>query len=333
MDTYEDRELVSRAARGDVECYSMLVKKYSNAVYATALSMVRDFHIAQDLVQEVFVKAWFNLSDLQNKRKFGGWLFTITKRLCLDWIRRVKPAESIESYPNLANQDHDVEAIIDRRLTKETVWNVINQLDEPKRIVTILYFFSDFSTKEISDYLHVSISAVESRIRRSKEKLKKELLDIMEEMEVTKVGQQIHDDVMWRIIPRIATIEIPVSVLKKSIDWYHKMLGTTVVHQTSNTAMLQLQGGNRVGVPTIYLVQTKDKQRLSFLNTNTNIVHSVIDFFVSDLERFHTFLKDQGVEVTEINFISGMEGMGGFGFKDLDGNSLAACNITQLGQE
>jgi RNA polymerase sigma factor (sigma-70 family) len=334
VEAYEERELVLRASRGDVESYSVLVKKYSNAVYATALSVIRDFHFAQDLAQEVFVKAWFNLNGLEEKDKFGGWLFTITKRMCLDWIRRAKPTEPIDSFPSFTDGRNSVETIVERYYIQEKVWDAINKLDEPKRLVTILYFISGFSSKEISDYLSISVSAVESRIRRSKEKLKKELLEIMEEeFSMKKIGQQFHDDVLWRIVPRIATIEIPVSKLEKSIEWYNKILGTKVVHQSTETAMLHLQGGNRVGVPTLFLVQTDDKMRLSFLNTNTKIVHSVIDFFVPDLERFQLYLQDQGVEVTKINFIPGLDGKGGFGFKDLDGNSLSACNVTHQGQD
>jgi RNA polymerase sigma factor (sigma-70 family) len=334
MDACEDRELVSKAARGDVESFSELVKKYSNAVYATALSVIRDFHIAQDIAQEAFVKAWFNLSDLEEMDKFGGWLLTITKRLCLDWIRKVKPVDPIESFPNLTNREN-VEEIVYRRLMQVEVLDAINQLDEPKRLVTIMYYISGFSTKEISHFLNISISAVESRIRRSKEKLKKELIGIMEkEFAMKKMGEEFHEEVMWRIVPRIATIEIPVSNIRRSVEWYCRILGTKVVFESTDSAMLHLQGASRIGVPTLYLVQTDDyKNKISFLNTNTNIIHSVIDFYVPDLVKFHQFLSDQGVEVGTLNFNLGMEGKGGFGFKDPDGHLFSACNVTHQGQE
>jgi RNA polymerase sigma factor (sigma-70 family) len=324
----DDEELVAKAARGHIDAYSSLVKKYSNAVYATALSIVRDYHTAQDIAQEAFVKAWFKLGDLQEKEKFGSWLFMITKRLCLDWLRKTRPTDRIESYPDLADQALNVETAVERRFLKERVWGAINHLDEPKRLVTIMYFISGFNAREISVYLNLSVSAVESRIKRSKETLKKELHGFMEnELSNKKMGQEFHDDVLWRIVPRIVSIELPVSNLKRSIGWYHDILGTEVVHESQDTALLHLQGGNHVGVPALYLVQTQDKQRLSFLNTNTEIVHSVIDFYVPDLDRFHLFLTNQGVEVTGINYIAGLDRQGGFGFKDPDGNSLSACNV------
>ncbi|MEK5391634.1 MULTISPECIES: sigma-70 family RNA polymerase sigma factor [Heyndrickxia] len=330
----EEHVLVNDAMNGDVNAYSILVQKYSNAAYATAMSMIRDTHIAQDLAQEALVKAWFNLSKLTNAEKFGSWLYTLTKRICLDWMKKEKKTEPIDSIPELTDDTNNVEAVYIRQYVKQTVWDAINQLDESKRIVIILYFISGFTIKEISEYLNITVSAVESRIRRAKEKLKKELIHFMETefSHNNTVGQTIHDETMWRIVPRIATIEIPVTNIKASIDWYQKVLGTKVAHETDYDAMLHLQGGNRIGVPTLYLVQTESVRNLSFLNTNTNIIHSVIDFYVPDLERYHTFLKEQGVEVSGINFLPGMEGKGGFGFKDPDGNSLSVCNVTHQGQ-
>jgi RNA polymerase sigma-70 factor (ECF subfamily) len=318
-----------------MDAYSTLLKKYSNAVYAVALSIVHDFHNAEDLAQETFVKAWFNLNKLEDGNKFGAWVCSIARRLCLDWLRKSKnfQIDSVDNYLNVKDSQTNVEKMVERNLTKASVREVINQLDEPKRLVTIMYFISGFSSTEISTLLNISVSAVESRIKRSKNKLKKELVSLMQEaFEEKKMGQDFHDDVMWRIVPRIATIEIPVSNLKKSIDWYCRNLGTRVVHQTVTDAMLHLQGSNKIGVPTLFLCQTDDdSNKLGFLNTNTNIRHSVINFYVPDLVRFHKFLSDQGVDVGELNYNIG-EGLGGFGFSDPDGNIFSACNIIHHGQ-
>ncbi|UFT98523.1 sigma-70 family RNA polymerase sigma factor [Radiobacillus kanasensis] len=333
MSNSQDMELVKKAKEGDVQAYSDLVVKYSNAIYGTALSMTRDNHAAQDIAQEAFVKAWSSLSTIKDSRKFSSWLYMITKRLSLDLLRKSKPYEDIDQHPHLFDHSEKVDVIVQRKFEKKSVWDAIYKLDEKNRQVIILYYISGFSAREISSFLDVSTRAVESRIRRSKGLLQKELLPVMEkELSENKVGKKFHEDVLWRIVPRIATIEIPVSQLQKAIDWYNKILGTKVGYQDSNTAMIYLQGGQRIGVPTIYLVETESKERLTFINTKNNIAHSVIDFYVEDLDRFHQFLKHDGVEVTDINLIPGQEGKGGFGFKDLDGNSLSACNVTFRGQ-
>ncbi|PLR78986.1 hypothetical protein CU633_02655 [Bacillus sp. V3-13] len=327
---HSDQALVKMSARGNYEAYAELVNRYSNLVYSIALNKIRDFQHSEDISQEVFVKAWSKIQDMNEGEKFSAWISAITRNQCIDWLRKNSKEEVA-----FAENYHEVSMeFIKQHEMKITIWDALNRLDEKYRLITIMHFITGFKAKEIGEHLNLSLSAVESRLRRAKEKLKEELFDVMAEtFSEHKVGKEFEEEVMWRIIPRIATIEIPVSDVKKSIDWYSKILGTKVISQDEHTAMLRLQGGNRVGVPTLYLVQTDDSSRLSFKNTNTNITHSIIDFYIQDLNRFHTFLSEQGVTVTGINYIPGMPGFGGFGFNDPDGNLLSACNVTFSGQE
>jgi predicted DNA-binding protein YlxM (UPF0122 family) len=206
-------------------------------------------------------------------------------------------------------------------------------LDENARLVMILYFLTGYRVKEISQLLKITSSAVESRIRRAKEKLKEELFkEMANTFNENRLEESFEEDVMWRIVPRIATIEIPVKNVQDSAQWYHKYIRTKTVFEDTQSAMLHLQGGSRVGVPTLYLVQTEESRPLHFTNTFTNVKHSVIDFYIPDLSRFHQFLKTNGVTVTDLNFIPGMDGYGGFGFEDPDGNLLSATNVTHSGK-
>ncbi|KRF13723.1 hypothetical protein ASG93_14160 [Paenibacillus sp. Soil787] len=125
---------------------------------------------------------------------------------------------------------------------------------------------------------------------------------------------------------RISAVEIPVSNLEGSINWYVKVLGLEVQYRGSNDAMLTF---NEIGVPGIFLCQTKDIQRLQFVNTSNDITHSVIDFYTANLEEFRNYLIEQHVEVGKLNMNLDH---GGFGFKDPDGNLLSACNAIQRGQ-
>ena len=129
-------------------------------------------------------------------------------------------------------------------------------------------------------------------------------------------------------VTRIATIEIPVREIETSVNWYSKTLNLVVQHKTDQDAMLSF---NAKSVPTMYLVRTNAEARLSFDNTNTDITHSIIDFYTYDLEGFYETLKEAGVEVGTIN--TNERGFGGFGFNDPDGNLLGATNIAHLGQE
>ncbi|GGH85090.1 catechol 2,3-dioxygenase-like lactoylglutathione lyase family enzyme [Pullulanibacillus pueri] len=124
-------------------------------------------------------------------------------------------------------------------------------------------------------------------------------------------------------ISKVATIEIPVANIEKSLEWYVRVLNLSVLHKDETTAMLSF---NTPGVPTLFLVGTDDTRRLVFANTPWNIPQSsVIDLYADDLEQAYTSLQSKGVEVGALNVNE--QGYGGFGFEDLDGNVLSVCNI------
>jgi len=126
-------------------------------------------------------------------------------------------------------------------------------------------------------------------------------------------------------ITKIATVEIPVSNLERSIQWYTDVLKLKLNYKGEKEAMLLF---HTKGSPTIFLVETNENRRLSFLNTNTGITHSVIDFYTPDLKGFYEYLKEKSVEVGTYNADQdNPKSLGGFGFKDPDGNCLSACNI------
>lgn len=325
--------LVEKARQGDFEAFGELVHMYSKFVYSISIKMVRDFHLAEDLSQEVFVKAWRYLKDLREPSTFSSWLTTLTRHHCLDYIRKRDRLKEEMAEPNTLEKLTAASFMNSHTNGHEALWEALETLDENARLVIILFFLTGYRVKEISQLLQITTRAVESRIRRAKEKLKEELFkEMANTFNENRLEETFEEDVMWRIVPRIATIEIPVKNVKDSVEWYHKFIGTKAVFEDAHSAMLHLQGGNRVGVPTLYLVQTEERRPLHFTNTLTGIKHSIIDFYIPDLSRFHQFLKTNGVTVTDLNFIPGMDGYGGFGFEDLDGNLLSATNVTHSGQ-
>ncbi|PWW08776.1 RNA polymerase sigma-70 factor (ECF subfamily) [Paenibacillus cellulosilyticus] len=140
----QDERLVIRVCEGDMNAFAELTTKYSNAVYAAAFSVVGDFHIAQDIAQESFVKAWYKIHTLEQKEGFGSWLYTITKRMSMDWIRK----REIPPGGHLMNDLIDpisLEERIDNLERKRAVWSALNTLDEKYRTVIAMYFISGFS--------------------------------------------------------------------------------------------------------------------------------------------------------------------------------------------
>lgn len=133
---------------------------------------------------------------------------------------------------------------------------------------------------------------------------------------------------MSGFVSHVGTIEIPVAKLERSISFYQEVLGVAIHFQGEKNAMLTF---NKVGVPTIFLVQTESAERTSFLNSYSDTIHSIIDFYTHDLESFYHWLKEKDINVGPLN-VHPDNGLDGFGFKDPDGNLLSATNVLHPGQ-
>ena len=108
-DKRSDAELVELAReRGDKAAYGELVKRYQGHVYALAYSLLGDWHEAEDIAQEAFVRAYVNLHCLETPSRFAAWLRRIAFGTCMDWMRRFRPElyrsmgepEDVDEFPN-----------------------------------------------------------------------------------------------------------------------------------------------------------------------------------------------------------------------------------------
>ncbi|MFC5404325.1 sigma-70 family RNA polymerase sigma factor [Cohnella soli] len=331
----DDIERVQAALLGDWEAFGAIVRKYANVVHAVAYEVVRDYHTAQDIAQEAFLKAHMNMHSLKNPEKLGSWLYSIVRRLSLNALRTEGRYTSLEAAFDLQT-GQSVEELVLQRDVRRKVFDALNSLKEPQRLASTLHYVGGFTIKETAEILDISIDAAESRIRRSKDSLKKELFVLMDGlMKNDGFEQNIEREVLRAIVPRIATIEIPVFDLRRAVEWYGDMLGAKLQGEWNDewkSAMLHFQGGSgAIGVPSIYLVKTEDKRRLTFKNTRHGYIQSVIDLYTHDLKGYYRFLKERGVDVNEIDWEQEPNRQG-FGFRDCDGNSFGVCNVELTGQ-
>ncbi len=126
-----------------------------------------------------------------------------------------------------------------------------------------------------------------------------------------------------KVIKKITNVEIPVSDLKKSLEWYTEMLGLEVQHYDNDSAILSFKLS---GSANIFLVKTDKPSKLVFQNTNWGIAeNSVIDFYADDLRACYEWMKEQGAKVSELNVHE--DGLSGFGVTDPDGHVFGICNV------
>ena len=100
----EDVELIQRVLEGDDNAFSVLVRKYQKQVHALAWRKIGDFHIAEEITQDTFLKAYKRLATLKKPQRFASWLYVIAANRCSSWLRKkrlwTQPLEELEETDN-----------------------------------------------------------------------------------------------------------------------------------------------------------------------------------------------------------------------------------------
>ena len=179
---YNDAELIQRILQGDEDAFSPLVTKYQKRVHALVWRKIGDFHIAQEVTQDAFLRAYQKLGTLKNHTQFPGWLYVIAANLCSDWFRKNPPPEQSLEVTDMSevNEVSYSRYVAEKQATEtdETrrgiVKKLLQKLPESERTVMTLYYLGEMTIKAISEFLGVSPNTVKSRLSRARNRLKKE---------------------------------------------------------------------------------------------------------------------------------------------------------------
>lgn len=177
-----DYQLIKQTLSDNQDAFSVLVQRYQKRVHALAWRRIGDFHIAEEITQDTFLRAYRKLNTLQNPNLFAGWLYVIANRMCDTWLRKSPPeVQSLETIPivKLEEQVYSEYATAQReeRVSEKRValvQRLLQKLPESERIVVTLHYLADSPIKEISEFLGVSLNTVKSRLHRARKRLSKE---------------------------------------------------------------------------------------------------------------------------------------------------------------
>ena len=217
----KDAELIQRILQGDQDAFTPLVNKYQKGVHALAWRKIGDFHIAQEITQDAFLKAYQKLGTLKSYDLFAGWLYVIASNLCLDWLRKNPPPEqSLEvtdasevnqvSYSRYIAGNQAAEADETRR---EVVKKLLQKLPESERTVMTLHYLGEMTIKSISGFLGVSPNTVKSRLSRARNRLKKEENMIQQNLGSFQLPANLTENIMRevsRIVPTAPATSKPM---------------------------------------------------------------------------------------------------------------------------
>ena len=218
----EDGYIIRKCLDGDSEAFGFLVDKYRESVYAFAYSRLRNFDDAEDVAQEVFIKAYRKLGTLRRWDNFLAWLYSITSNLCKDWIRAqsrrpdhefVEDKEpeivkilSIDSY----RDDLAIESL------RESLQEALDSLPEMHRQVLILHYLGGMSSMDIARFLGTSRMTILQRLHRARAQMKEEMLAMMS---TTFESQRLPAGFTLRIVEIVRRIKIQPMPRTAGLPW------------------------------------------------------------------------------------------------------------------
>lgn len=183
----QDAAWVERALAGDERIYKLFMQKYERALYFFIVKMVRDREMIPDLIQEIFVKAFSNLSTFNPQYAFSTWLYRIATNHTIDYLRKKKlntysidepiSTKDGEMQIELPDNNFAADKDIQHKERANLISQAIDSLPEKYKMVIKMRHMEEKSYQEISEILDLPLGTVKAHIFRARELLYKYLKD------------------------------------------------------------------------------------------------------------------------------------------------------------
>ncbi len=178
-----DAELTDQVLAGSETAARELVRRYQRPVFNLVVRMVRDPALAEDLAQDVFLKAFTHLASYDRGYKFSNWILKIANNTVIDHLRRSQPPLSSLDDENgaprdrLTSADAGPDAVTERQELAASFEAAIDRLRPEYRQVVILRYQEDLSCEEVADVLDLPIGTVKSHLHRARAELARAMAD------------------------------------------------------------------------------------------------------------------------------------------------------------
>ncbi len=180
----DDEELMQRLSYRDLTAFRALYNRYGNLVYSTALRVVRDAQIAEDMTQEIFLRIWRKpQSYLPQRGRFATWLISVARNRAVDEIRSrnrrfrhetASPEEQERELPAPERNDPALTAELSDQ--RRRILAALAEIPPEQRQIIELAYFGGFTQQEIAQRLSQPLGTVKTRIRLGMQKLRAALL-------------------------------------------------------------------------------------------------------------------------------------------------------------
>ena len=193
MEQMSEQILIDRLKAKDQRVFQDFVNQHKDKLFRVAMGFVHDSFLAEDIVQEVFIKLWQNIDSWQEDRaQLSTWLYRVTVNHSLNKLRDTKNTRQLSSINELmrTNDDGSVEiqvpdkatdphAALENKELAEVLRKAISALPRKQRIAFVLSKYQKMSSHEIAEVMELSVSNVGVIVHRAKKNLQKQILKLM----------------------------------------------------------------------------------------------------------------------------------------------------------
>lgn len=172
---YTEHELLELVAGGNESAFKLLYEKYAGKVYTMGINYLKSPFLAQDAVQEVFVKVWKNREQLTTLNSFPAWLTTISRNQLINDLQRLVPMESLETISSDDTRHHQATTgnEVDYRELEKAIKIGINTCSPRQQEIYLLSREEGLSHKQIASQLNISYDMVREHMSNALKNLRK----------------------------------------------------------------------------------------------------------------------------------------------------------------
>ncbi|OSZ79930.1 RNA polymerase subunit sigma [Chitinophagaceae bacterium IBVUCB2] len=175
-----DNEIISKVLSGDHQAYAILVNRYQNYVFTLTLRMIKSREDAEEVAQDVFIKAYKYLADFKGASKFTTWLYTIVNNTCISFLRKKKldihSLDNEKVFEAADNQDSGMKAnMVEQKSKLAMVNESINLLNPDDAQIITLFYKAEQSLEETAKILGIETNAAKVRLFRARTRLKEKM--------------------------------------------------------------------------------------------------------------------------------------------------------------
>jgi len=175
-----DSEIIGKVLSGDQQAYALLVDRYQNYVFTLVLRFTKNREDAEEVSQDIFIKAYRSLSDFRGAAKFSTWLYTIVNNTCISFLRKKKlEVHSLDNekvFEVADNQESGMRAnMIEQKSRIAMVNKAIALLSTDDAEIITLFYKGEQTLEEISNILGLETNTAKVRLHRARARLKEKM--------------------------------------------------------------------------------------------------------------------------------------------------------------